>query len=75
MADSHTHLHKPVYGAVAAAIFTIGLKSTAYWYTGSVGLFADAAESFVNLFASLTALASLWYAARPVDAVGGAVRG
>jgi cation diffusion facilitator family transporter len=67
MAD-HAHLHKPVYGAVAAAVFTIILKFAAYWYTGSVGLFADAAESLVNLFASLTALGSLWYAARPVDA-------
>src|SRR5262245_28234481 len=44
------------------------LKSAAYWFTGSVGLFSDAAESFVNLLASVTALASLWYAARPVDA-------
>lgn len=68
MAESHIHLHRPVYGAVAAAIVTIALKSVAYWYSGSVGLFSDAAESLVNLFASLTALASLWYAARPVDA-------
>jgi len=44
------------------------LKTAAYWFTGSVGLFSDAAESFVNLLASVTALASLWYAARPVDA-------
>lgn len=61
-------IYKPVYGAVGAAIFTLGLKSAAYAFTGSVGLFSDAAESLVNLFASVTALASLWYAARPVDA-------
>lgn len=57
-----------MYGAIAAALVTLGLKSTAYLFTGSVGLFSDAAESLVNLFASVTALASLWYAARPVDA-------
>lgn len=68
MTDHQFHLHKPVYGAIAAAVTTLILKSAAYWYTGSVGLFSDAAESLVNLFASLTALGSLWYAARPVDA-------
>src|SRR3954453_11664072 len=44
------------------------MKSAAYLFTGSVGLFSDAAESLVNLLASLTALASLWYASQPVDA-------
>lgn len=71
MQDHTTQAHelrRPVYGAVAAALFTIGLKTSAYWLTGSVGLFSDAAESGVNLLASLTALASLWYASRPADA-------
>jgi cation diffusion facilitator family transporter len=53
--------------SIAAAVATIGLKSTAYLLTGSVGLLSDALESFVNLIAAITALASLWYAARPVD--------
>lgn len=61
-------LRPPLYAAVAASLFTLGLKAAAYLYTGSVGLFADAAESTINLLASLTALGSLWYASRPVDA-------
>jgi cation diffusion facilitator family transporter len=64
----HDKLRWPIYGSVAAAILTIALKSTAYIITGSVGLFSDAAESGVNLLASLTALLSLRYAAQPVDA-------
>ena len=68
MPHEHSHLHSPIYGAIAASILTMVLKTAAYWFTGSVGLFSDAAESFVNLLASVTALASLWYAARPVDA-------
>lgn len=62
------HLHRPVYAAAAAAVLTMAMKAAAYLATGSVGLFSDAAESLINLVASLTALASLWYAARPADA-------
>jgi cation diffusion facilitator family transporter len=54
--------------SIAAAVITIGMKSTAYFLTGSVGLLSDALESFINLLAALTAYFSLWYAARPVDA-------
>lgn len=64
----HAELRSPVYGAIAAALITIVMKVVAYLLTGSVGLFSDAAESLVNLLASVTALISLWYAARPVDA-------
>ncbi len=53
--------------SIAAAVATIGLKSAAYLLTGSVGLLSDALESVVNLVAAITALASLWYAAQPVD--------
>lgn len=54
--------------SIAAALFTIGLKTTAYLLTSSVGLLADALESGVNLVAAVTAYVSLRYAARPVDA-------
>lgn len=53
--------------SILAAVLTLGLKSAAYLYTGSVGLLSDAAESGVNLFAAVTAWVSLWYAAKPVD--------
>lgn len=61
-------LQRLMWLSVLAAVVTIGLKSVAYYVTGSVGLLADAGESAVNLVAALTALGSLWYAARPVDA-------
>lgn len=53
--------------SVAAAVTTIGLKSAAYWLTGSVGLLSDALESLVNLAAALMALAMLGVAVRPPD--------
>ena len=53
--------------SIAAAIITIALKATAYYFTGSVGLLSDALESIVNLVAAMMALAMLTVAARPPD--------
>ena len=61
------HLRWPVALSIAAAVITIGMKGTAYAVTGSVGLFSDALESGVNLFAAVVAFLSLLYAARPAD--------
>jgi cation diffusion facilitator family transporter len=55
--------------SIAAAVLTIGLKATAYWLTGSVGLLSDALESLVNLVAAIMALAMLTIAARPADEI------
>ena len=60
-------LKYPILLSILAAVVTLGLKSTAYMLTGSVGLLSDAVESVVNLTAALTAYLSLRYAARPVD--------
>jgi cation diffusion facilitator family transporter len=65
---SNDHLRRPIIFSIIAAILTLALKATAYWFTGSVGLLSDAAESAVNLVAAVTALLSLWYSAQPVDA-------
>jgi cation diffusion facilitator family transporter len=54
--------------SVVAAVLTIGLKGTAYWLTGSVGLLSDALESGINLLAAITAYLSLHYSHRPADA-------
>jgi cation diffusion facilitator family transporter len=43
------------------------MKGTAYVLTGSIGLFSDALESFVNLIAAVSAYIALGYAARPAD--------
>jgi cation diffusion facilitator family transporter len=53
--------------SIAAAVTTIGLKLGAYYLTGSVGLFSDAAESVVNLVAAVAALGALTFAVRPPD--------
>ena len=53
--------------SLGAAFLTVALKLAAYRVTGSVGLLSDAAESGVNVMASLTALYALWYAAQPAD--------
>ena len=53
--------------SIAAAIVTISLKSTAYYFTGSVGLLSDALESLINLAAAIVALFTLRIAAAPAD--------
>lgn len=54
--------------SIAVALFTIGLKTTAYLLTGSVGLLSDALESIVNLVGAVLALVMLTIAARSADA-------
>lgn len=53
--------------SIAAALVTIGLKTTAWLLTGSVGLLSDAAESLVNLVAAIAALVALRVALLPPD--------
>jgi cation diffusion facilitator family transporter len=60
-------LLRPVLLSIAASVVTLAMKAAASWVTGSVTLLSDAAESGVNLVASVTALFSLWYSSQPVD--------
>ena len=53
--------------SVVVALFTIVLKTLAWWVTGSVGLLSDALESFVNLAGAMFALAMVTVAERPAD--------
>ncbi|HNN13843.1 MAG TPA: cation diffusion facilitator family transporter [Anaerolineales bacterium] len=62
-----TFLTRFAWISIAAAVLTIGLKTVAYFLTGSVGLLSDALESLVNLVGALMALAMLTIAARPAD--------
>lgn len=59
------NLERFAWLSVAAALATIGLKTLAWWLTGSVGLLSDALESIVNLAAALLALSMLRLAASP----------
>lgn len=62
-----TSLKKFMYLSIAAAIVTIGLKFYAYHISKSMGLFSDALESFVNLFAAIVALIMINISERPAD--------
>ena len=62
-----TSLTRFAWLSIAAAVLTIGLKTTAWWITGSVGLLSDAMESVVNLVGGFMALAMLTVAERPAD--------
>lgn len=53
--------------SLATALVTMGLKLSAWWLTGSVGLLSDALESSVNLSGAVMALLMLRLAAMPPD--------
>lgn len=53
--------------SVAAAIVTIGLKISVYFYTNSVSFLSDALESFINLAAAILAVWMIKIAERPPD--------
>lgn len=53
--------------SILAAFATIGLKTGAWWLTGSVGYLSDALESVVNLVGASFALAMVSYARVPAD--------
>src|SRR3954447_20698877 len=60
-------LRFPLLLSIAAGFLTAGLKATAYYLTGSVGLLSDALESLINIAAALTAYFAVRYASRPVN--------
>jgi cation diffusion facilitator family transporter len=61
------NLERFAWLSIGAAVATIGLKTLAWWLTGSVGLLSDALESVVNLAAAMLALSMLRLAASPPD--------
>jgi len=62
-----TNLERYAWLSVAAALATIGIKTLAWWLTGSVALLSDALEALVNLAAAVLALSMLRLAAAPPD--------
>lgn len=61
------NLAKFAWLSILAALVTIALKASAYYFTGSIGLLSDALESVVNLVAAVVALIAISVAARPPD--------
>lgn len=58
---------KLAYGSLIVGFVVLGMKSLAYWMTGSVALLSDALESTVNVATALAALIAIRVAARPAD--------
>jgi len=50
------------------AVLMVAGKGLAWWWTGSVAILSDAAESIVNVLAAMMATFSLWYARKRPDA-------
>ena len=58
---------KLAVGSLVLGGLVLGLKTLAWWITGSVALMSDALESIVNLATALAALVAIQVAARPAD--------
>ncbi|MDO9278955.1 MAG: cation diffusion facilitator family transporter [Polaromonas sp.] len=56
-----------LWASVVVALITITLKTLAWYLTDSVGLLADAMESFVNLASAIFGLLMVTIAMRPAD--------
>ncbi|MFV0473911.1 MAG: cation diffusion facilitator family transporter [Pikeienuella sp.] len=54
-------------GSILIGFAVLGLKTVAWWITGSVALLSDALESTVNVAAAFAALIAIRVAARPAD--------
>lgn len=54
--------------SLAIGLLVLGLKTWAWWLTGSVALYSDALESIVNVVTAIVALVAVRLAQRPADA-------
>ncbi len=59
---------KLAVGSLLVGLLVLGLKTLAWWMTGSVALLSDAMESTVNVVAAMVALIAVRVAAIPADA-------
>lgn len=58
---------KIALGSIIVGLIVLGLKTFAWWLTGSVALMSDAMESIVNVATAIAALIAIRIAARPAD--------
>jgi cation diffusion facilitator family transporter len=54
--------------SIVVGVIVLVLKAVAWWLTGSVALYSDAAESVVNIATAIAALIAIRYSALPPDA-------
>ena len=62
-----TGTEKIAMGSILIGLIVLGLKTLAWWLTGSVALMSDAMESIVNVATAIAALIAIRIAARPAD--------
>ena len=58
---------KIAMGSILVGLMVLGLKTLAWYLTGSVALLSDALESIVNVATALAALVAIKVAQRPAD--------
>ena len=61
-----TGTEKIAMGSILIGLIVLGLKTFAWWLTGSVALMSDAMESIVNVATAIAALIAIRIAARPL---------
>lgn len=54
-------------GSILIGVLVLGIKYLAYWVTGSVALYSDALESFVNVATAVAALLAVRLSEQPAD--------
>lgn len=55
-------------GSIVVGLLVLGLKTVAWWLTGSIALLSDAIESIVNVATAVAALLAVRLSAKPADA-------
>lgn len=60
-------LVKFAYLSLVAALLTLGLKFSAFFWTNSISLLSDALETVINLISSIILIVSLSISSRPPD--------
>lgn len=66
--EALSHTGRATAASVAVALILAATKGVVWWMSGSVALLASAADSLLDLTASLTVYFSVRYAAEPADA-------
>ena len=53
--------------SILVSLLVLGLKTFAWWITGSVALYSDALESVINVVTAIASAAALWFSQQPAD--------
>lgn len=65
--DRLSRTERIAIGSILVGLVVLGLKTLAWWLTGSVALLSDAMESTVNVATAIAALLAIRVASKPAD--------